>query len=386
MSGAPGPGRALTLPGVVLLASPDDYLVELERRDIEATWGAAYPEGESRSYSATPPAAELSREIATRSLFAANRLLVVAASDYFTRGAENRADVKHLAAALATLGGGDTVLLVVVAPAEPEGPLAEAVKARGEVRWLPLPVAPKPWEKVRVTPDQRLALEGILRRVTPAILAHPEAVDALIEACGFRPRELAQLGERALVTGTTSAQGVRALLGVGECSLTELEDGLMLRDRKRLARLLAVVAAGGELRSYRGEAVAGDRAVATLANALARTLRQALAMRSHAERCGLARELDPARCSRPGWYNSTFKPRLHPQLAESIRASSDTLLAGLNPWPLHHVFRLAAAYRSDELLDALATLAGSGAERDRSPGALAALTTLVVSLVTRPAA
>lgn len=333
------------------------------------------------------PTAQLGREISTRSLFTTHRFLVADAEGLFARGAESRADAEHLARVLlATAGDDDTVLLLLVASDEPQGPLAEAARARGELRWLPLPAAPKPWEKVRVTPEQRRVLEAIVRRVTPALLDHGEAVDAIVEACGFRPRELAQLAERAVGAEVTDAAGVRILLGVGECSLTELEEGLMQRDRARLARLLAVVAAGGELRGFRGEVVAGDRAVPTLANALARALRQALTMRSHAARAGLGRELDPARCARQGWYNSAFKPRLHPQLAGAIEASGDALLSNLKPWPMHFVFRLAAAYRDDELLSALAALAASGAERDRSAAAPAALAAITLALVSRPAA
>jgi hypothetical protein len=110
-------------------------------------------------------------------------------------------------------------------------------------------------------------------------------------------------------------------------------------------------------------------------------LRQALAVRAHAARAGLAVELDPRRCGGHDWYPRTFKPRLHPRLAEEIEATPDSPLAGMTPWQLHRAFKLGAVYSDRELIAALAGLGASRAERARGAAALAALSAPLLALL-----
>jgi len=375
-----------TLPTVLLLGSPDDYLLELERRDFEAAWHRAHPQGEALAFEGAPAAGRLVQELATPSLFSSDRLLVVAdASTYLSAG--RRAEGEALAQAVKTLPLREvSLVLAAVADAPPTGPLVESVRARGEVRFLALPETPKPWEEARVSPAQRRLLASVIARVAPALAGQVEAVDALAEAYGFRPRELAQAAERLLLSGETTAAAVRAQAGAGECPLRELEEALLRRDPVRFARFAASLASGGVLTDWRGEPVAPDRVAMVLASTLGRLLRQALAVRGHAARSGLSRELEPERCAGKGWYNQTFRPKLLPALSAEIEGTPASPLTSMTPWQLHRAFRLAAAYSDPELVSALGRLAGSRVERGRGPAALAALSSLVLTLIARSAA
>jgi hypothetical protein len=370
----------------MLLASPDDFLLELERRRFEEAWREAHPAGEFVAFEDAPPPARLVQELACPSLFAPERLLVVAAAGAYLATAR-RGETDALAQALASIRLTDvTLLLAAVTGNAPSGAVAESISARGEVRFLALPEPPKPWEETRVSPAQRRLLASLVERVAPALAHEPEVVEALTEVYGFHPRELAQAAQRLLLSGEISAAAVRAGAGAGECPIREVEEALLRRDGARFARFAGVVASGGTLADWRGEAVAPERAPAVLSSTVNRLVRQALAVRGHAARADLTAELSPRRCAARGWYTQTFKPRLHPTLAGDIEAAPGSPLAGLTPWQLHRAFRLAAAYSDGELLSALAGLAATGMERERGPAALAALSAVVLSLIGRDAA
>lgn len=376
----------MTPPRVLLIASPDDYLLELERRDFATGWCEAHPQGEAVTFEEPPPPGRLVQELASPSLFASERLLVVVdAGPYLAAG--RQAEGEALTQALTSLSLRDvTLLLTAVVKAAPTGPVVEAVQGRGEVRFLALPEAPKPWEEGRVSKAQRLLLASVVARVAPALAGQREVVDALCEAYGFRPRELAQAAERLLLTGEPSAAAVRAQAGVGECTLRELEEVLLQRDSARFARFAGILTSGGVLTDWRGEAVAPDRTAMVLVSTLGRLLRQALGVRGHAVRAGLSDELEPRRCSSKSWYNQTFKPRLLPALSADIEGTPGSPVDSMSPWQLHRAFRLGAAYSDAELVEALGRLTGSGAERGRGPSALAALSSLVLGLIARRAA
>jgi hypothetical protein len=369
------------LPPVLLLVSPDDFLLELESRDFEAAWRRAYAAGEVITFDEAPPAGRLVQELATPSLFSPQRLLLVtSAGAYVAPGRRGEAD--PLAQALETLPLADvTLLLAAVATTPPSGALAEIVAARGQVRFLALPEAPKPWEETRVSPAQRRVLASVVERTVPALAGESEVVEALAEVYGFRPRALAQAAEQLLLGGDISAAAVRASAGAGECPIRELEESLLERNGARFARFAGVVSSRGTLTDWRGEPVAADRATVVLAGTLGRLVRQALAVRGHAVRAGLVQELEPKRCARRGWYTQVFKPRLCPMLAADIEATPASPLAGLTPWQLHRAFRLAAAYSDAKLVTVLAGLAESRVERERGPAAMAALSTLVLRLI-----
>jgi hypothetical protein len=376
----------MTPPRVLLIASPDDYLLEVERRGFEAGWREAHPQGEAVTFEETPLPGRLVQELASPSLFASERLLVVMdAGPYLAAG--RQAEGEAFTRALTSLPLRDvTLLLTAVVKTAPTGPVVEAVQGRGEVRFLALPETPKPWEEGRVSKAQRLLLASVVARVAPALAGQREVVDALCEAYGFRPRELAQAAERLLLMGESSAAAVRAQAGVGECTLRELEEVLLQRDSARFARFAGILASGGVLTDWRGEAVAPDRTPMVLVSTLGRLLRQALAVRGHAVRAGLSDELEPRQCSSKSWYNQTFKPRLLPPLSADIEGTPGSPVDSMTPWQLHRAFRLGAAYSNAELVEALGCLTGSGAERGRGPSALAALSSLVLGLITRRAA
>jgi hypothetical protein len=376
----------VSAPHLLLLASPDDFLLELARQDAVTEWRHAHPEGDVVVYDEAPPAARLVQELASPSLFAAQRLLVVAdARPYLAAGRRTAAD--PLAESLDRLSLPDVALVMsAVVAAAPTGALAEAVARRGETRFIGLPEAPKPWEEGRVSPKQRQVLASLVARVAPGLERNHEVVDALCEAYGFHPRELARAAERLALSGEVNAATVRTQAGAGERQLREIEDALQYRDGGRFARFAGALAAGVVLIDWRGAAVAADRLGPVLAGTVGRLLRQALAVRSHAARAGLGAELDPKRCAGKDWYPRAFKPRLLPRLAKQIEATPDSPLAGMTPWQLHRAFRLAAPYSEPELVAALARLAESRIERARGPAALAALTALVLTLIGQPAA
>jgi hypothetical protein len=387
MAKEPGPGDAahdqagMTLPRLLLLASPDDFLLELERHDFEAAWHEAYPQGEASTFEEAPPPGRLVQELASPSLFSPERLIVVSDASPYISGRDK--DNEALASSLGSLPLGDvTLLLAAVVGSSPGGAVAEAAGRRGELRFLALPEAPKPWDEARVSRPQRRLLANVVARVAPDLATNEEVVDALCEVYGFRPRELAQAATRLALAGGASEAAVRAQAGAGECSIREIEEALLGRDAARFARFVGTLTAGGTLTDWRGEAVAPERFGRTLAGAVGRLLRQALAVRGHAARAGLGAELQPKRCAARDWYPKTFKPGLFPRLEEDIEATPASPLAGMSPWQLHRAFRLAARYTEEELIEALGRSAGSAAEAGRGPEVLAAVSELVLGVLT----
>jgi len=368
---------------LLLLASPDDYLLDLERRDAETAWSAAHPDGEVTTLDEAPSAAVLVRELASPSLFAPTRLFVVRDAGAYLKPGAAGADGELLARALGELSLSDVALiLAVVCADEPGGALGDVVRERGELRFLPLPPPPKPWDRPGITPPQRLILEGIVRRVAPELIAQHDVLDALFESYGFRPRELAQAAERLRLAGELTPDAVRIQAGPGECTLKDLEDVLLRRDERAAAGFFARLSAGGPLVGWWGDEVSSEKLGRTLASTLSRSLRQALAIRCHAVQAGLEAELDPAECAGQWWYPSKFKKSILPRLTTDVEGAPGSPLAGLSAWNLHRAFRLAAAYGTDELLDALARLGATGAEVVRPPAAaLAALTSVVLNLI-----
>ncbi|MGE5236838.1 MAG: hypothetical protein ACM3O7_10860 [Acidobacteriota bacterium] len=370
-------------PPFLLLAAPDDYLLELERSELEAAWLAAHPGGEAVVFDETPAAAALIRELASPSLFATDRLLVVRDGHELLTVKKDRDDrVAQLAATLSTLPlRGVGLILAAVADAEPKGPLADVFKSRGELRFLPIPPPPKPWEPGRVTPAQRQVLERVITRVAPEALDHPDAVEALCERYGFQPRELAAAAQRLVLAGEITPAAVRDQAGVGDCSLKSLEDAVIGRDRQAVAGFFSTLHMGGSLLDWWDKPVDADKLGRVLSGSLGRTLRAALALRGHSRQAGIEAELDPARCSGSAWYPKVFKNGLFPRLSAAIEATPDSPVAGLSAWSLHRSFRVAAAYRDAELLAALSRVTASGAEWLRAAKALTALAPIVVDLV-----
>jgi DNA polymerase III delta subunit len=106
--------KTVNLPRILLLASPDDFLLELERRVAVDTWQSANPQGEIVSFDQAPSATRVVQELASPSLFASDRLIVISdASVCFTAG--RRSDAEDLARGLTSLPlAGVTLLLSAV--------------------------------------------------------------------------------------------------------------------------------------------------------------------------------------------------------------------------------------------------------------------------------
>ena len=384
MSGASGPGRALSGFPLTLIAAADEYLLELIRTDAVRAWQDDNPHGEVIQHDVAPPAVRLLQELACPSLFALSRLLVVrdAAAYLDSRKDQRSKEGEALARGLATCRlGADALLLSVIAATPPAGDLPDLVRRQGELRFLPLPEAPKPWENVRVSPAQREVLSDVVRRVAPQVLSNTDALDVLCETYGFRPRELAQAAQRLALGGEVTPEAARAQAGVGEHTFTDIENAVLARSRERLASILAALASGAAMLDWWDEPVAPDRLGAFLGPGIARLLRQALATREHAARANLTGELNVRKCADGRWYGRIFKPSILPRLEKEVAGCDASPLTGLRPWALHRIFRLAAAYRSEELLAALAGLAASGAERLKGRAAITALTPVLIDLV-----
>lgn len=371
----------------MLLATGDDYLLELHRSDLEAEWRGEHPDGEVLAFETVPAVARLECELYVPSLFAPARLLVVRdATGLFEK--DGKSDARQLAEALER-GRLVDVCLILAAKlsSQPAGPLTEAVLRLGEVRFLPLPEPPKPWEQPGLTKPQHKVLRDLLRRVLPALRLPPETVDALCEAYGFKPRALIQAASRLALGGDLTPEAVRAQAGPGECSPREIEDLLIARDGKGLAGLLARLSAGAALVDWQGEALDPGETGAFLVRMLGRLLRQTLAVRCAGEESGLAAELNPKRCAADRWYSRVFKPSILPRLQPAIAADEYSPLATASPWQLHRLFRLAAPYTSGELLGALAGLGRAGVERERRQAwTLAALGSVLLTLTGPPRA
>jgi hypothetical protein len=411
-----GPPRKLPAPspsigsGLLLLVSPDEYLLELRRDRIVADWIAAHPDGEVVRLDPAPAAEHLVRELINPSLFAPTRLVLVPdARPYFPtpkrakpvqEGEESDSDAEIPADTGSSEHRGDAVakqlegltfrdvslVLALAATQAPKGRLGEAIAAVGQVLFLPVPEAPKPWEHTRVSGEQRAVLAEVIAHVAPAVAADAEVVDALCETYGFEVRELAQAAARLATSGEITPEAVRFQAGPADCSLQHLEDALVVRDRAAVARLLGALSAGGVLLDWRGAAVAPGGVGPVLTATIGRLLRLGLAMRSHARRCGLEAELDPRRCAERFWYSNVYwssktKTGMHAKLAADAAELADSPLgADAKPWPSHRAFRLASCYTDRELVTALGALARCGAERARPHEVVAALTPLLLAL------
>lgn len=388
LPGASGPGRDLTSAPLVLLSCPDDYLLELERTDREAAWQAANPEGEVITIAAAPPATALLRELATPSLFAPRRLVVVRDARLYLGGEEHKErEAEALVRALDAFSFSNvSLILAAVTATEPKGALVDLAARRGEARFVELPPPPKPWEKTTVSPAQRRLLESLLVRVAPALAGKSDVMAALCEVHGFAPRQLAQAATQLVLLGALTVEAVHAQAGLGERSLKELEEALTTRSGPRAARFFAALLAGGELRGWWGNLVGREELGRVLGNAVGKLLRQALAVRGHARRAGLEAELDPRKCAADRWYNNTFRQRIYAALEKEIASHPASPVAKMSPWALHLVFKLAAGYDDAALLQALARLGANRVELAQGAEAVAAVCAPVMELLTSRAA
>jgi len=297
--------------------------------------------------------------MASPSLFAPDRLFVVPdASSYLPKANKPSAEGAELAGTIAGIDftSVSAVLTSTVGQEPKKSPLVDAMRAIGAWTWLPCPEPPKPWDQTRVSTGERRVLEGLIRRIAPAVLGHSDAVEALVEAYGFRPRELAQAAARLVISGEITRAAVLAQAGPGESPIKQIEDILIARDGPAAARFFAILAGGGMLVDWHNEPIDAAAWGPLLGGLLGRMLRQSLAVRGHAQRCGLVGELDVRCCAADRWYQKRFKDGILPRLQTDIDASGDSPLGGLSAWQLHRAFRLAAAIKTADAIQALAAL------------------------------
>ncbi len=355
---------------VRLVASSDDFLLERRLDEIVAELTSAFggAEAEVLPDSVTPE--ELALELQSRSLFVAQRVLVVAdARGWVEAPAPSEAPKRDGAdpAALVRVldeGLGDDLALAlgVWASRRPKGPLVEAVERVGAAEWLSLPEPPKPWEEVALSPAQREVLGRLLVGAAEPVRFVPAAAGLLMDRLGFAPRQLvaeaSKLAVAAAATGVVDEELVRRLTFPPERSLEAVEDAVLTRRPSALLDLLAAGDRGLAVRDWQGGRVEPGGVPVVLFGQVSSLLSRLLYLAETAAAAGLAPELEPARTSAPGWYGRQFKSRIGPALLERLEARAPNPFVGRGrPPSLWQLGRLASGvgrYRRSELVSALA--------------------------------
>jgi hypothetical protein len=341
-----------------LATSPDEYFLERARKSLEAEFFQAFPQGELVLCDPPPAPKAFLQELQTPSLFAQERLFLVPQAQPLLAQEEGQGLWEGLPQ---RVGGIVWVGLFAQLDQEPQGFWAS-------LPWLErlhfaLPAAPKPWEELRLSPEQRGLLLQLLQEEVPEILAHGQVVEALLESHGFAPRELVQAAKGLVATGELSPEGARQTVGQAVVLATDLDKALQGASWPALARALAQLATGASLEGFRGEVASGRRAADLVAALFARACLSALTLRLVAEKAGLGQELSPAKVSRPSWYPREFKPRLLPALLKAAEDFPELGLGERSPWALQAAFRVAASFSAEQLVAALAALLRYGGLR-----------------------
>ncbi len=348
-------------PRVVLAASSDDFLLEHAREAAVAELAAALG-AEPERLPDDVAAADLVLEVESPSLFATARLLVARGAERWLPGGRGGAPAEDPAPLVVRLEAGlpeDTgLVLAALTATAPAGALAEAVAAAGEVRWVPAPAPPKPWEEAALSSEQEALLRRVLRTALGGVPIAPEAERLLLERLGFEPRRLDQEARKLATAsgGATVDEGlVRRLVLPAGPSLERVVPALEGGDLGPVLELVAAAAGGVEVSDWRGRRLAGSAFAGTLAATVAGVLVQALYLRRVAAANGLERELDRRRVAERGWYPRRFKRELGPRLLEAIR--EDPGAPWDRPptlWRLSRLFRAAAALPEAAVVRALA--------------------------------
>jgi len=352
---------------LLLLASTDDYLlaealaeaVESVCRELEVDAAEQLPDG------LTPEAVAV--ELENRSLFSPRRVLVVRnAAPFF-----ERASGRSLGAAPSTellvqaLAGGvpDDLALVMAARCDvkPGGDLVETITRHGNLRWIPMPPPPKPWEEAVLSGEQVALLRSVMRRAAPGVRFAPGAESALLERLGFAPRLLVEEARKLAIAagpgGTVDEELVLRLAPPKEHSLSSVHAAVLARDPGPVTGYLAAAAAGLPVNDWRGQRLDSNGVAPAVLGTVAGLLEKLLDLRLLARELGLGDELSPARTGTDRWYQRVFKPRLAPpleaRLAEDGDASPLNAPKPTGTWNLGRYFAAAGRYREEELVAAL---------------------------------
>ncbi len=348
-----------------LVACADDYLLEEALSEVVTSLCATLAVGAPETLPDDVTPEQLTLELCSPSLFSPHRVLLVRdASTWVEAKASERkhgkVDLEPLLEVLEPgLPEGLALVLAARCDGPPRGRLTEMVEQRGGLRWVPLPPAPKPWEEVSLSDEQRQVLLAVRRRAAPAARFTREAEDLLLERLGFAPRLLAQETAKLAVSageGEVDEELVRRLTFPAERSLEVVRDAILKRRGRALFDLLQAAVDGVPILDWRGERLDPDRLGSVVLAQVATLLGQMLYLRLLA--ADLEDEMRPQQTSAASWFPRRFKSRLAPQLLERITADDSSLLTRSgkppSPWTLGQLFAAAGRYRSEELVAALA--------------------------------
>ena len=207
---------------------------------------------------------------------------------------------------------------------KPTGPLVEAVEKAGDVRWIPLPPPPKPWEDAVLSSEQR--------RCSRPSFAAPPAVSysarganrLLLERLGFAPRLLVVQEVRKLAGAAGEIEVdealVRRLTFPRERSLEVVRDAVLGRELEPLLDLVAAAASGVPGQRLAGSATrsrwirtdplrSGDESPAP----------DALSQPDGSGRAASSRELNPEQTSRPAGTANDSKTTSPPSSGRELK-------------------------------------------------------------------
>jgi hypothetical protein len=355
-----------------LIAASDDYLLEDRLAAGVATICSELGgvEAEIQSDEATPESVAM--ELVSPSLFAAERVLVVEDARTWVGGAApaglkvSKTDPPDPEPLIHVLDEGvpEGVALVMGAwcGRKPGGKLVEAIERAGRFDWIPLPAAPKPWDDVVISSEQRQVLEAVLRRAAGGVDFTPSATGLLLERLGFAPRLLVQEVHKltgAAGDGPVHEDLVRRLTFPRERSLEVVRDSVLKRELEPLLDLVAAAGSGAPINDWRGQRMDPEGFAPTIVSQVANLQLQLLYLRRVAEGAGLAREMAPEQTGREKWYPRFFKDRIAPDLIKKLKedAPSPVIRQGTKaptPFSLGGLFKGAGRYSTDELVAAVA--------------------------------
>jgi len=383
---------------LLLLASSDDFLLS---ESVQGEVGRLSAEMEGATVEVLPEGGspeDLAVEVRSPSLFSPRRVLVAPDAGMWVetspaaRGRAAPVDVAPLAEALeAGLPEDVALVLGVCCAAKPKGALVDAVARAGEVRWMPLPPRPKPWQDVILSEEEEGVLQGVLERAAGPVRWEPAARRLLLERLGFAPRLLAQeAGKLAVAAGPDGVVDealVRELTFPREHSLEVVRDAVLKNELAPVLDLLGAAASGLPVRDWQGRALEPNGVATILLGQVSSLFVQMLYLRRLAALTGCAEEMSPRRTGQSYWYGGTFKKRLAGPLIERIAADDGSHFStkgkGVSPWTLGQLFTGAGRWDEGDLRSALAR-AGEVESAVRGPLGLEAVTAWLVSALGRP--
>ena len=358
-----------------LIASTDEFLLEEQIRETTRAASAAFGGVEPEFLPPEITPEELATELCSPSLFAPQRVFVVAdLATWFEprpRGTSKKAtdqdavDVTPVVGVIEEGLSGDIALVMgALCGSKPKGPLVKVAEAAGGFAWIPAPAPAKPWEDVDVSEDQERVLRGVLERVAGDVRFTPGELKLLMHRLGYAPRLLIQEARKLVAANVDHAVDenlVRALCFPKERSLEVVKDAVLERNVTPILDLLVAAETGIAVRNWQGQLIGADGVGNVIASLVGSLFQQMLYLRRIAVRFGIDHELDPGRTGDPKWYPFQFKNRIGPKLLEELKADAPSpVIPPEKKTPslfmLGPLFRGAGHWTDEELVDALAEL------------------------------